>query len=46
MTVVLEDLKLEGLYIVYPGQMNFPLKDGIELLPISKVRELKKILGG
>ena len=33
MTVVLEDLKLEGLYVVYPGQRSFPLKDGIELLP-------------
>jgi len=46
MTVVLEDLKLERLYVVYPGQRSFPLKDRIELLPISKIRGLKKILGG
>ena len=46
MTVVLEDLKLERLYVVYPGQRSFPMKDSIELLPISKIKGLKKILGG
>jgi len=39
MQMVLEDLNLERLWIVYPGDRTFPLKERIELLPISRIDE-------
>jgi hypothetical protein len=44
MNIVLNDLNLEKIYVVYPGQNNFPLKDRIELLPVKNIRELVKFL--
>ncbi len=44
MTTVQKDLKLDMLYVVYPGVNNYPLKEGIELLPIQQIPNLPDIL--
>lgn len=37
MRVAIDDLKLDALYIVYPGEQRFELEPGIELVPLSAV---------
>lgn len=35
MHVVFEDLGLEKLWVVYPGDQRYPLKDGMEVIPLA-----------
>lgn len=35
MHIAMRDLKLDALYVVYPGQRRFFLADGIEAIPLS-----------
>lgn len=35
MRIARADLKLDALYVVYPGSRRYPLADGIEVVPLS-----------
>jgi predicted AAA+ superfamily ATPase len=39
MTIAKEDLELEKVYLVYPGDLSFPLRDGMETLGYAKIPE-------
>ena len=34
-----QDLKLDKLWVIYPGQLRFPLAEGIEALPLALLAE-------
>ena len=34
MRIAIDDLKLDKLYVVYPGEQRFMLADGIEAVPL------------
>ena len=36
---VLEDLNLEKLFVVYPGERGYPLGEKIQTLPLDKSSE-------
>ncbi|MCP4599088.1 MAG: ATP-binding protein [Proteobacteria bacterium] len=38
MRIALEDLNLNHLYLVYPGNETFPLSETITVIPVTKVR--------
>jgi hypothetical protein len=40
MRVALDDLKLERLYVIYPGEKDYPLDDRIHVLPLRNVEGL------
>ncbi len=40
MTTVLSDLKLDKLYVVYPGDNHYPLREKIELIPLERIQDL------
>jgi hypothetical protein len=35
MSIAMQDLKLDALYVVYPGNRRFPLAEGIEAVPLA-----------
>ena len=37
MRIVIEDLELEHLWVVYPGEREFPLAAGITALPLTRI---------
>lgn len=41
MHVVIEDLGLEHLWVVYPGDREYPLTDTITALPLKKIHEIE-----
>jgi len=41
MHVALDDLKLEHLWVVYPGSLRYPLSDRISALPLRETGNLK-----
>ena len=40
MTLAVEDLRLERLWVVYPGDSNYFLSDKIEVLPLSQIQRI------
>ena len=42
MHVVFHDLKLNKLWVVYPGTRSYPLAEGIEVVPLSKIQHILK----
>ncbi len=40
MHIALEDLKLEHLWVVYPGKLRYPITDRITALPLREVGDL------
>ncbi len=38
---VIEDLGLQHLWVVYPGELEYPLKEKITAVPLTKIREIK-----
>jgi len=40
MHIAIQDLQLEHLYVVYPGDQRYPLNDHATALPISQLRNL------
>jgi predicted AAA+ superfamily ATPase len=34
MRIAMQDLKLDALYVVYPGEHRYPLADGVEAVPL------------
>jgi hypothetical protein len=41
MAIALEDLKLERLFVVYPGRERYRLQNKIEVIPLSALGELR-----
>ena len=41
MHVVIEDLGLERLWVVYPGEQEYPLTDAITALPLKKIHGIE-----
>ncbi len=41
MHTVIEDLGLQHLWVVYPGDLEYPLKEKITAVPLKKIREIK-----
>ena len=41
MHIVAEDLRLAHLYVVYPGDLRYPLGDGITALPLKEIGNIK-----
>ena len=44
MRAALDDLKLEGLFVIYPGDKSYALDDHIEVLPLPAVEKLPGLL--
>ena len=40
MHVVMDDLALEHLWVVYPGDLEYPLTEKITALPLKKIRDI------
>ena len=41
MHIVIDDLGLERLWVVYPGDLEYPLTEKIAAVPLKKIREIK-----
>lgn len=41
MTIAQADLDLEKIYLVYPGELSFPLRDGMEALGYARIPEFR-----
>ena len=41
MHIVIDDLGLERLWVVYPGDLEYPLTEKITAVPLRKIREIK-----
>ena len=41
MHIVIDDLGLERLWVVYPGDLEYPLTEKIAAVPLGKIREIK-----
>lgn len=41
MRAALEDLELDQLFIVYPGDLAYPLADKVSALPVASIRNIK-----
>ncbi len=46
MRIAIQDLKLDALYVVYPGEHRFPMESGIEAVPLWAILHagIRKIL--
>jgi hypothetical protein len=42
LSVVFEDLKLDRLWVVYPGEQTYPLDHRIEVVPLKEITDLLK----
>jgi hypothetical protein len=40
MHVVVQDLTLEKLWVIYPGELRYPIAEKIEVIPISSIGEI------
>jgi hypothetical protein len=40
MRVALNDLKLDHLWVIYPGQHRYPVDDKITVLPLGSIHEV------
>jgi predicted AAA+ superfamily ATPase len=43
MTIALKDLGLERIFLVYPGEMRFELKEGMEAIGLARLADLSLI---
>jgi hypothetical protein len=41
MHVALDDLKLDHLWVVYPGSLRYPLSERISALPLREIGSLE-----
>ena len=41
MRIVTRDIELEHLWVVYPGEREFPLADGITALPLTRIGDVE-----
>lgn len=42
MRIAWQDLQLDRLFVVYPGERRYELGDGIECVPLTMVGDLAK----
>jgi hypothetical protein len=40
MKTAVEDLKLERLWVVYPGKADYRLTENVQALPLSDIRDV------
>jgi len=40
MRVAQQDLRLDQIWVLYPGTLRYVLADGIECVPLTQVRDL------
>lgn len=43
MRIAVNDLRLEKLIVIYPGERSYPLSDKIEVCPLSKIADWREI---
>ena len=41
MRIAIDDLGLEHLWVLYPGEQEYPLADAITALPLKRVRDIE-----
>ncbi len=41
MTIAKRDLQLNNVYLVYPGELSFPLRDGMKPLGYARIPEFR-----
>ncbi|MCX6927015.1 MAG: ATP-binding protein [Verrucomicrobia bacterium] len=46
MRIAMQDLKLERLWVVYPGKMVYPMDEKIECVPLAELSRIREILQG
>lgn len=46
MTVAMQDLGLERLYLVFPGPGRFPLRERVERVPLSEIEDVAREIRG
>ncbi len=44
MRIAMEDLKLERLWVIYPGLSGYPMDEKIECVPLSELSRVRQIL--
>ena len=44
MRIAMQDLKLERLWVVYPGKMGYPMDDRIECVPLAELSRIRETL--
>jgi predicted AAA+ superfamily ATPase len=45
MRIAIQDLKLERLWVVYPGRQGYTMDDQIECVPLAELGRIRKTLG-
>jgi hypothetical protein len=40
----MQDLRLEGLWVVYPGKRGYPMDDKIECVPLAELSRIRETL--
>ena len=43
MRIALNDLQLDHLWVIYPGQHTYPVDEKITVMPISEIFNLKQL---
>ncbi len=44
MRIAMQDLKLERLWVVYPGKIGYPMDDQIECVPLAELSRIREAL--
>jgi predicted AAA+ superfamily ATPase len=44
MRIAMQDLKLERLWVVYPGKIGYPMDDKIECVPLAELSRIRETL--
>jgi hypothetical protein len=44
MRIAMQDLKLERLWVVYPGQTGYPMDEKIECVSLAQLSRIRKML--
>jgi uncharacterized protein len=44
MRIVMQDLKLERLWVVYPGQVGYPMDDKIECVSLAQLHQAREMM--
>ena len=46
MRIVMQDLRLERLWVVYPGQTGYPMDEKIECVSLPQLGQVRETLQG
>ena len=44
MRIAMEDLQLERLWVVFPGQVGYPMDDKIECIPLAQLKNVRQTI--